>query len=196
MLTFNNSTLSTNVNEWNCSLGEHFQGLNSSGNNKYNYICNLNGGTNRLNIAVLGDVNVFHNGPNAADFTEMVTNSQTIVTIRGRITAHGVAAVALRPKSMDGYESYSVSTEPYYAYYPSPNHYDAPDFMTTYLGSMQLAPQLVGNSLVLNWTNPSAVLQQALAAPGPYVDVPGAATPHSVPPTNAASFFRLRLGAP
>jgi hypothetical protein len=50
-------------------------------------------------------------------------------------------------------------------------------------------PTVKGNILL---TYPVGTLQQANVVQGPYTDVPGAATPYSVPMTNSSSFFQVR----
>lgn len=47
------------------------------------------------------------------------------------------------------------------------------------------------NALMLYWQG-EGILQQAEAPPGPWVDIPEAASPFTVPPQSARSFFRLR----
>jgi hypothetical protein len=50
-------------------------------------------------------------------------------------------------------------------------------------------PSIHGNILL---TYPAGTLQQANVVQGPYTDVPGAATPYSVPMSNSTSFFKVR----
>ncbi len=48
----------------------------------------------------------------------------------------------------------------------------------------------------LTWQCPDAVLQSATSVNGPYVDVPGAASPYNVSLQGAAKFYRYRGHTP
>jgi hypothetical protein len=52
--------------------------------------------------------------------------------------------------------------------------------------------QSTSGHLMFNWDDPAFALQAAPVAQGPYTNIPGAASPWSVPSTGAQRFFRLR----
>jgi hypothetical protein len=54
-----------------------------------------------------------------------------------------------------------------------------------------LSLQLVGNQIQLTWS--AGVLQTAVRAGGPYTNLPSAASPFFLPPSEAARFFRVKL---
>jgi hypothetical protein len=47
-----------------------------------------------------------------------------------------------------------------------------------------------GTNLILSW--PGGTLQSSTNVAGPYVDVPGAASPYPVAPVGTQNFYRLR----
>jgi hypothetical protein len=61
------------------------------------------------------------------------------------------------------------------------------------LTSIPLSLQVSGANHVLSWNNApfGFSLQFATSVEGPYVTIPGAGSPYTIPPTNAAGFYRL-----
>ena len=57
---------------------------------------------------------------------------------------------------------------------------------------IRLIAQIVGNQLVLSWTNAAFRLQSAPAVQGDYSDVSGAISPHSTGFSGTQRFFRLK----
>jgi hypothetical protein len=49
-----------------------------------------------------------------------------------------------------------------------------------------------GNGFVLNWLEGSAILQSAPALTGPWIDLPGAASPYTIVPATTQQFFRYK----
>ncbi|MCS7338332.1 MAG: hypothetical protein NZ739_08880 [Verrucomicrobiae bacterium] len=56
---------------------------------------------------------------------------------------------------------------------------------------IHLVVQLLGNSVVLSWTNSACTLQAGPAPAGPFTNVPGATSPYTVSPVAPQLFFRL-----
>ena len=55
-----------------------------------------------------------------------------------------------------------------------------------------LSAKTAGGLLILEWWAPTFVLESAGSLEGPYTEVEGARSPHSVPMTEKAQFFRIR----
>jgi len=49
-----------------------------------------------------------------------------------------------------------------------------------------------GNGFVLTWLEGSAILQSAPALTGPWIDLPGAASPYTIVPSATQQFFRYK----
>jgi len=63
-----------------------------------------------------------------------------------------------------------------------------------YAGTVALTPSKAGNATVLTW--PSGVLQSAGTISGPFLDLPGANSPYTVPAGTPQVFYRVRLQTP
>ncbi len=75
----------------------------------------------------------------------------------------------------DGYDDYV--TIKYSSSVPPPVHLDF---------------QLLGNQLLLSWTNAGFSLQSAPAITGTFTNIPGATSPYTNPLTGPQQFFRLK----
>ena len=155
-LNLNNTTLSTDQSQWVISKTGFFNTTNSHGNAKY--VANLSiTGTSPgrvLNVDYAGDASALNDPASSADFVEVTTTYQTIVSVRGRILSNsGTTGIDFIESAMNGVQFYKLEASPWFAGYRNPNSYDPADFMDTYAGRVYSTipgwTQIGG----LNWTN-------------------------------------------
>ena len=139
--SFNNATFNTSANNWVVTKIGEFSGSNSNLAPKYNITKTITGtAPNKVyNIAVTGDVNVFSNGPGAADFVEMPTSWTTIITVSARLlvaTGDALAGLDFFESGMNGATTQKYITGPSAtANYANPSNFtDNRDFLLANTG--------------------------------------------------------------
>ncbi len=136
-LTFNNSTLSTNIADWVVTKGSSFSGANSLTNPKYDIEMAIDGTSPNaiFNLSYSADANTRYKTATSADFVEATTDYQTLASVRGKIEVNtDVAGVDFNEINMNGQQFYKLSAYPWYSGYKNLNGYDVADFVDTYVG--------------------------------------------------------------
>jgi hypothetical protein len=161
VMTFDNTTLSTNSSSWGLTAGTLLSGNNSRFGNHPKYptlTANINGTAPNKTVIIAwgGDPAVEGNGPNANDFNLMPTSYQTLVTVDAPITSStGVAGMGYIQSQMNGQQFYISAPSTFTAYY-NPNLYVPHNFVRTYVGriySNTYGWSQVGNSSNTQWVN-------------------------------------------
>ncbi len=162
-LNFNPTTFNNTPTTWAVTPVGTFDGLNSSGRAfKYSITKTITGSV--LNVAILGDVGVKGNGPNAADFTAIPADWTTIITVSARLldtSGDALAGIDFLESGMNGFEQYISAPDVIDTKFTTPNLFDARDFLTAYTGRFFSASKLwsqvggpTNNTQFIDWATP------------------------------------------